>query len=481
MISIINKDLVMKKLFWAAAVLVLGCGEDSNSSTPVDDAPTSYEFPSRGVDPTTSSVSYSGQIMRHVLLEALTQEIGDLTSRIDDGSLVPSPGNVESLLNFYYRFDSSTSGTVALPFSLTPQAAQSTFDDLSTGKDLSGKIAGNDPIGQHADWTTDMAGWDSVAVTTPESLVDHWFAELDSLAVARANGTVPQDPAGSPIAEVYVSEQGHDLRQLLQKFIGVAVFFSQGTDDYLDDNLETGGIRASNSVQDTYSDLEHHWDEAFGYFGAARDFGDYTDDEIAAKGGRAERQNGYFDSNGDSQIDLFSEFNFGHSVNAAKRDRGSVAATDLTTDAFEAFVDGRHIISQAGDMLSDEEFSDLLSARDRAVLAWEKSIAATVVHYINEVIVDTAAIGTGDYDFLDHAKHWSEMKGFALGLQFNPRSPLSSAQFVALHQHIAMQPVLTTAGAGDYTEQLLDARALPGSAYGFDSANLGENDGTGGW
>ena len=32
-----------------------------------------------------------------------------------------------------------------------------------------------------------------------------------------------------------------------------------------------------------------------------------------------------------------------------------------------------------------------------------------------------------------------------------------------------------------YRTKLLEARALLGAAYGFDAANLGADDGTGGW
>ena len=64
--------------------------------------------------------------------------------------------------------------------------------------------------------------------------------------------------------------------------------------------------------------------------------------------------------------------------------------------------------------------NELKAHRDAALSAWEKAIAATVVHYINDVIGDMEA---EDYSFYDHAKHWSEMKGFALSFQFNRRSP----------------------------------------------------------
>ena len=117
-------------------------------------------------------------------------------------------------------------------------------------------------------------------------------------------------------------------------------------------------------------------------------------------------------------------------------------------------------------------------------MAWEKAISSSVVHYINDTLQDMGAIGTADYSFDDHAKHWSEMKGFALSFQFNPRSPMSGADFETLHGYFGVAPVLSSAGdaaLADYAADLLAARALIGEAYGFDSANLGDDDGTNGW
>ena len=106
-------------------------------------------------------------------------------------------------------------------------------------------------------------------------------------------------------------------------------------DDYLDDDTEGKGLLADNTVAvegKPYTELEHQWDEGFGYWGGAVNYLDYTDDELASEDGRAEYVNGYNDHDGDGAIDLGSEINFGASVNAAKRDRGAAdgALTDMS-------------------------------------------------------------------------------------------------------------------------------------------------------
>jgi len=100
------------------------------------------------------------------------------------------------------------------------------------------------------------------------------------------------------------------------------------------------------------------------------------------------------------------------------------------------------------------------------------AIAATIIHYINEVIVDTNAIGMAGYVFENHAKHWSELKGFSLGLQFNPRKQITDANFASLHTNIGDKPELTSAGAAAYVVKLNAARDLLQTAYAFDTANV---------
>ena len=76
-------------------------------------------------------------------------------------------------------------------------------------------------------------------------------------------------------------------------------------------------------------------------------------------------------------------------------DRGR--STDLTGDAYMAFYKGRKLINDVAGALTPEQFEELKGYRNDAVNAWEKAIAATVIHYINDVLSDMAA---EQYDFL---------------------------------------------------------------------------------
>jgi hypothetical protein len=405
------------------------------------------------------------------LISALKSHIGGLTARLDDGSLVAADGSVAAELNLFFDCLENACEGESTGITTMPGASQSTIGEISGGKNLVGKIAGNDATGQHKDWSLGLVGW--TEGITPEGLTRAWIDMLDAAAVARVNGGIPNDPAGMPITKVYVTAEGHDLAQLLQKFLLGAVAFSQGADDYLDDDVEGKGLLASNNAAaegKPYTDLEHNWDEGFGYFGASRDYADYTDDEIAGKGGRDDYQ-GYHDTNGNGAIDLKSEYNFGHSVNAAKRDRGH--STDLTRDAFHGFHMGRTVITNADGALTDEQMMELKGHRDTALSAWEKAIAATVVHYINDTIGDMES-ADAEYSFYDHAKHWSEMKGFALSFQFNRRSPLSAEDFAAIHAAMGTAPELNRDNFEAYKAGLLMARGKIAAAYQFSDEDVAD-------
>ena len=452
------------------------CDKASNESR--------YSFPSRFVDG-ESSVSYSGQTFRHTLIHRLDHFISNLGQSVDRGAITTHAEALASL-NYFFRFDGDANGDdeIGIEWEILP--LQRTWNDLASGKDLLGKLAGNDSTTDHQMWNAgQFIGWEdtsingNAAIESPTVFVEALFAKLGENAFARAEGEQPLGPNGESLP-VYVTADGLDLRQLIQKFLLMAVAFSQGTDDYLDDDVEEKGLLLSNARdgEAAYSKLEHAWDEAFGYFGAARDYDLYSDDEIASKGGR-EAWQGRHDTNGDCRIDLRSETNWGASVNAAKRDRGATQAIDLSAQAFEAFVAGRNLLHQAKDTLTAEEQTQLANYRDTIVAAWEAAIAATVIHYINEVLGDMQNIGTEDYSFEDHAKHWSELKGFALGLQFNPRSPTHESEgertvFATLHQKIGDRPVWASDELSTYREALSDARALLGQAYEFHQSNVEE-------
>lgn len=483
------------------------CPDDANADQADSDADgmgdacdslaTQYVFENADGE---NTVSYTGQTKRHILISDLTAKIKTLTE--------DSNQQVVDDLNFYFRFDAGSSDDVEPLFSLEGETVVTqddsstfTYGAISSGKDLVSKIAGGDGEGggetgkligdEFFGWE---AGLEGHANPRPVHLVNHLFASLETEAT---DGETPQIPVvgggTAPLDVVYVDEQGLDYQQLIQKFLLSAITFSQGTNDYLQQPFASQLGAGDN----TYTVAEHHWDEAFGYFGAARDYGDYTDDEIRGSGGRADYENGYHDTNGDGLIDIRSEVNFGNSTNCAKRDAGTANntnPTDFTQEAFDAFLAGRQLLrnAAAAGELTDEAQTALNEQIVIAAQTWEKCVAATVVHYINDVRGDMENFDTTEGTFVDLAnfknlaKHWAEMKGFALGLQFNPESPFradaeSVANLKLILSLMGDAPVLADGtqagvayegGAAQYAQDLEQARDLLETAYGFDSENV---------
>lgn len=446
-------------------------GTDANNMDVGEDATppqqTVYEFESQ-FNPGESSVAYGGQTMRHVLIDDLTRFVIGLGDAIDAGAPgLDTAAGIRSALDAYFRYTDADADT-DIGISTTPPTLQETYGDLGDAS-IFGKLAGNDAARMHRDWSTDFEGWTvPTGVTqpnTPTGYVDYLLDEIARLGELRANGTVRMGPGGVELPPT-VTDDGLDLRQLLQKFLLGAVAFSQGSDDYLDEGFDQPNTQRDGTP---YSELEHSWDEGFGYYGAARNALEYTDDEVARRGGRDDYQ-AYHDTDEDGRIDLGSEYFFGAAINASKRDRGSETGTDLSGDTFNAFLEGRAII--ASGTTAPGALARLEVVRDQAVAGWEASIAATAIHYANVVIADMENIGTSDYDFLDHAKHWGELKGFAFSFQFNPNSPVTATAFDRLHEVIGEAPVTEAADVAAATTALIEARGIMGDAFGFDDSDV---------
>ncbi len=433
-----------------------------------------------------SFVSYSGQTARQMLISAMKAELGGLTEDVG------MEDTVRARLNFYMTGD----GVDDTPHGFTvaggePVKPGPTYGDVSTGKNLGSKTAGQDKA-EHV-LGGEFFGWDALdGGAMPIDLVNHY---IDSVAIEASDGNSPLiSTVGGDVSldVVYVDAHGRDYQQLVQKFLGGAVAFSQGTADYLSTDWHEYLTQIDGK---DYTGAEHKFDEAFGYYGAARNMNEYTDDEAAAKGGRDGWGNGYHDTDGDGTIDLRSEFVFGHAQNCAKRDRGSNGMTDFSKEAMDAFLLGRQIVGNAATAgsLSAEAEEALGEQIKIATVTWEKCIAATVVHYINDVMGDMDGFQDGSFadlgNFKNLAKHWGEMKGFALGLQFSPFSPFRDGSVdgitvASLKEVLSLMgdaPVLADGSQGgvmpsgsaseavmDYTDALLQARDILEKAYGFD-------------
>lgn len=453
----------------SAVGMLAACGSDSDSDTK-DNQLTTYTFPSQLIDG-ESSVSYTGQTARHLLINEISayikseafQSSTDSATALANLNLIYATGvNPDAVGSLYdtdvYADTGTTSTAVSISAPQGTELAQADFrevGDVAGSKNLKGKLAGQDN-----DLSQAFIGWD-VAISgeetdndRPDLLLQEWFQALADRAGDNDETTTYVD-----------TTIGVDYQQLVQKFLLGAVTYSQAADDYL---KATKGLVKQNSEGDKegakpYTSLEHQWDEGFGYFGAARDYLAYSDD--------VNKSNPANDTNSDGEIDLLNgEYSFGHSINANKRDSGSDGVTDYSATAMEAFIAGRELIQDniGTDPEGQSYHTDLVAYAETALGAWEKAIAATAVHYVNDTIADLENVGTNAEDLATLAKHWSELKGFALSLQFSGVAIISREDLISVHNKIGEAPVLDVADISAYIDDLEAVSDILQTAYDFD-------------
>lgn len=123
--------------------------------------------------------------------------------------------------------------------------------------------------------------------TSTKKLSDKFFAAdtaiirsyFDSITVASASfaNTASQGNAGtltSGTSTYLISANGFDYAEMIEKTIMGAVFLYQATQVYFGDSkMNVDNTTAVNhSGGQYYTQMEHHWDEAFGYFNVPIDF-----------------------------------------------------------------------------------------------------------------------------------------------------------------------------------------------------------------
>lgn len=491
----------------ATSSFLVGCGS-SNNGPASSSAPTvaSSEDSSESSGDSSSeaavyafkntsdedTVSYSGQIARHVIMDEIKKATGAIVAP-------DTADNLGKIKNLYSGDDHATiDATIIASSKAGDLAIQKMIGDISSGKNLRDKIAGGyinssgELKGEPTRLISPFFGWEGLASdATPDIFVNYIFDKLDANIMLLSPVKVDTKDGMLDIP-TYTDAYGVDYVQLLQKFLLMSVGFSQGTTDYLKQNFaaQSGQFQQKDGQPiPPYSIAEHHFDEGFGYFGGARDSLALTKEQISSV---------FNDSNVDGMIDLNSEYNFGQSVNCAKRERGK---NNFTSRTMQAFIDGREIVAKmtvaAEGMTPDEAveatkmYQDSLNmAIKDAAVTWEECIAATVIHYINVTTDDIDAFDEGKFaslkNFEDLAKHWSEMKGFAFGLQFSPFSPFreSEEKLESLKTVLAKMgnaPVLpngTQAGEAKdieaYKADLMSARAVLKDMYGFSQEDVNE-------
>lgn len=176
-------------------------------------------------------------------------------------------------------------------------------------------------------------------------------AQYSALNQTASNG-VPGRLTRSNGAQILLDSNGREFTQLIEKGIMGAVFFHQVVNVYL--NAGKIGPSVNNTIIDTSNNAtekEHHFDEAFGYMGFPINFSsDYSGSESL-----------HFWAKYSATVDPYLKSN---------------------DKLMSYFIQGRKAIVDNNDVLLDQM---VLAINEE----FEKIIAATAIHYINESISAT--------------------------------------------------------------------------------------------
>jgi len=205
-----------------------------------------------------------------------------------------------------------------------------------------------------------------------------------------ADGVAGRIERGTSGKFILVNEKGWEYTQFIEKGLMGAVFLHQIYNTYLTDG------RIGNTVENTdlvegknYTSMEHHWDEAFGYYGAPTDFPRNDDDKYWAK------YAGPALNTTPEQLDIYAAIK-------------------------NAFLTGRAAI-EAGDMQAKNQ------QRNELYEQLELMVAATSIHYINNSKNDLSA---NDMGSLFH--DLSEAYNFVMALKYHPQKKISQSDIDAI-------------------------------------------------
>lgn len=355
-----SRSNILPFLLLLASVLVWNGCKKCKDGEICFDVPSSYTF---------DNVSYNGQIARLNMMEEMTT----------------------------YMKTANTAGTVVDATVLKEMYANegNHFSFYSEGKQLRNKT-----------FSLDVAEF--------ENYMDA-IAQASQSTVPGSNGVAGVVESNDGSKKYLFDENGMEYTQLIEKGLMGAVFYYQATAVYLSEDRIGAAVDNQNIVAGEGTDMEHHWDEAFGYLGVPTDFpGNLV----------GVRFHGKYCNSRDGQL----------GTNQALMD---------------AFILGRAAISNDDDDIKWEQVDVIRSE-------WERVIAGTAIHYLNGARADLADDALRNHQL-------SEAIAFTKSLKYGPFKRISSAE---------MQQVMDLIGNNLYeanSADLLAARDLLANVYDMNS------------
>ena len=353
----------MKKLlillFGISSTLLTSCSDDDDTN-PTPNPPAGYSIPETYTFTDAqgnNTVNFSGQVERQ-------DQLGEIETLMKSANTAGTAINAQDLKDMFANVNDNGNGNFS--FESTKQLRNKCATEFTDAEEV------------RLEFETMMESLAAISQTTisGESNGENGIA-----------GIVQSGDAGPYLMDA----NGQEYTQLISKGLMGAVFYHQITGYYLTDEKIGDGVDNSTAVDPTegkhYTAMEHHWDEAFGYFTDATNFPL-------------------------SGTDRF----WGEYANVVNPGLGS------NEILMTAFLTGRAAISN-DDMTTKNEQRDII------IREMERVVAGAAIHYMNKAR-DQFANNASRNHFL------SEGMGFINGLRFNPNTGLSPQEISALKSEI---------------------------------------------
>ena len=344
------RNLIYKSMLLSLAIFVFSCDSDDDDNNVVDPivAPSSYDFTRDG----ETSVIYSGQTTRLAQSEQLYDALNALTS-VEDLDMMFNGGS-----------DGNSAG----------------FADDPSGIELNGT---SKKIGNKTSSST-LRG-DAIL----KSQFDAWITEYATdVAPAVANGDefVPMTAAPGALGGYQLNAMGQELDQLFFKSLIGAFTLDQIVNNYIHPNQLDSGSRIDDNDNDVlsgdnnYTDMEHKWDEGFGYL-----YGRY-DEDLDTAGSQPSGAT-------DLLMKYFKKVNDNYEPGIAD-------------EVYNAFIAGRTAIV-------NKDYNERDAQADIIQVALSKVIGYYAIHYMNDY---AAKLTSGNIAGAHHSL--SEAWGFLFSLMY---------------------------------------------------------------
>lgn len=343
-------------LFITANMAFTACQKTDNTDYTV---PTTYDF---------ANVDYAGQTARIIMLEELAAYAKSANT--------PNQPQLSALTMEYMYENNNANGN---PFS-NPDLANET-------KQIKDKV---EPSAQ------------AVFITYMNAL--EIASQNTNMTASNGQAGIATDNNGNTYL---LNENGLELAQLLEKGLAAACMYYQSSAVYLGPTKMNVDNKAV--IDGKGTNMEHHWDEAFGYFGAPKDFPANTSD-----------------------LDLWAKYS-----NKVSPAIGS------NTKIMNAFLKGRAAISA-----EDYDTRDEMIAVIRQ--EWELVLAAVAISYIND-----AKRAGSDWAACYH--YLTEAYAFIMGIQYGATPKINQADLNTILENLAGSADALNANFYNVTAQKMDA------------------------